>query len=147
MEKEANIVIILASGADQYNYYGDLVTTKVDFKSDKLHGSTNSLVDKKRTEIFFSAIFLPGNAKDVTDKQKEVVVIHEFIHACGMASLNKNSSEDHDSEGIMFDSMAKEGDGLIEFLHEKDTKPMPPIRCGTKTVGVMQWLWDGTKPK
>lgn len=144
-KKEANIVLILAYGAAHYNYYGDTVATKSDFKGDVLHGSTNSLVDAKRNEIFFSAIFLPAKVKDVTDKQKEAVVVHEFIHACGMASV-KGSSEDHDSYGIMFDSMAKEGDGLIEYLHEKGTKSMPPIRCGSKTIGIMQELWSAKKP-
>lgn len=143
-EKEANIVLLLANGAVHYKYYGDTVGTSADFKGDKLHGLTKSLVDDRRDEIFFSAIFLPGNVSGATDKQKEMVVVHELIHACGMAGL-RDPGEDHDSYGIMFDTMAKEGDGLIEFFHEEGTKSMPPVRCGPKTIRIMQELWSGSR--
>ncbi len=140
-EKNANIVILLASGATTYKYYGDTVSTKSDFKGDALHGLTKALVDEKKNEIFFAAMFLPGSVKKISNQQKEVVIVHEFIHACGMASITE-SPEDHDSSGIMFDSMNVTGNKLIESLHDKDAQPMPPIRVGSRTMCTMQMLWS-----
>ena len=134
-EKKANIVVILAAGAAEYNFSGAVAKTGASFKSDGLHGLTSKFSDEKTKEHLFAVIFLPGNAKTPTKKQKEVVIVHEFIHACGM--------DEHDTVGIMFGAMAKEGGGLIEFMKTKGAKPMPPIRVGAKTLSVMRKLWPG----
>lgn len=139
-EKAANIVLILANKAgDQYNYdninYGAIkVRTRPDFKADSLHGQNSTLADPDLKSIFFSVIFLPGKLENATNSQKEVVVVHELIHACGM--------DVHDSIGIMFPQMMKKDGGLIEYLHEKGTKAMPPIRVGSKTRCIMSLLWS-----
>ncbi len=77
-EKSANIVLILASGPQQYKYYGDTAKTFPDFKGDRLHGETRTLIDGKLNEIFFAVVFLPGKVKKATKGQKEVIVVHEF---------------------------------------------------------------------
>lgn len=138
-EKEAHVVVILANGPMQKNHYGDVAKTNDNFTADKLHGDTSTLVDK-RDEIFFAAVFLPGKVKKLTDKQKEVILVHEFIHAAGLNGYN-DPRKGHDSEGIMFDSWAIDGDGLIEYLHDKNAKAMPPFRVGGKTRCEMQRLW------
>jgi len=132
-EKSANVVLLLASGAQQYNYYGDTVATDGSFKGERLHGDTHTLIDANKNEVFFAAVFLPGKIKP-TKRQKEVVLVHEFIHACGV--------EEHDSLGIMFAQMAEADDGLIEYLHDKDAKAMPPIRVGPQTLCRMQTIWS-----
>ena len=73
--------------------------------------------------------------KNGTKKQKEVIVVHEFIHAAGM--------DEHDDRGIMFPQMGESGDGLIEYLHDKGSKAMPPIRVGGQTACIMNMLWSG----
>ena len=138
-EKAANIVLVLANGpGEKYTYYGDTTQTAADFTGDILHGETRTLVDQKRNEIFFAAVFLPGKLKKVTNGQKEVVIIHELIHAAGL-------NDWHDSVGIMFATMKEEHGGLIEYLHDEGAKPMPPIRVGTQTLCKMKMLWTGTK--
>jgi hypothetical protein len=134
-EKKANVVLVLARGPTQYNHYGTTAETGSRFKAGGLHGQTSTLADFKTKEIFFAVVFLPGKVKKATRKQKEMVVVHEFIHACGM--------NEHDKVGIMFNVMAKEGGGLIEYLKTKDAKPMPPIRVGSMTLCTLQNLWAG----
>lgn len=134
--KEANVVLVLAHGAKQYKYYGDTLSTRADFKADRPHGQASTLTDQKRSEIFFACIFLPGNIKRMTAGQKHVIVLHELIHASGM-----NEPDDHDTVGIMYGQMKEDGAGLIEYLHDKDAKPMPPIRVGAKTACTIRSLW------
>jgi len=136
-EKSANIVLILASGPQQYKYYGDTAKTFPDFKGDRLHGETRTLIDGKLNEIFFAVVFLPGKVKKATKGQKEVIVVHELIHAGGMA--------EHDSVGIMFATMKEADGGLIEYIPDKGAKPMPPIRVGPQTLCKMRMLWSGAK--
>jgi hypothetical protein len=137
-EKAANVVLVLANGPGvKYKYYGDTAETEQDFVGDRLHGQTATLADSKEPkEIFFAVIFLPGKLAKATKSQKEMVVVHEFIHACGLNSW-------HDTVGLMFPDMKEQGGGLIEYLPEKGAKPMPPIRLGSKTVCKAKMLWSG----
>lgn len=140
-EKSANIVLVLGqNSALEYkyhnSYYGEVnVKPKPGFKADSLHGRANTLKDADSKEVFFAVIFLPGKLKKATDAQKEVVIVHELIHACGF--------EEHDSVGIMYPQMMEQDGGLIEYLHEKGDKPMPPIRVGSKTRCTVKLLWSG----
>jgi len=133
-EKSANIVLVLASGHQQYTYGGDTTTTDSDFKPDRLHGETNVFEDDRLKAIFFAVIFLPGKVKG-TKKQREVIVVHEFIHACGV--------EEHESVGIMFAQMKESDGGLIEYLPDAGAKAMPPIRVGPQTLCKVRMLWAG----
>jgi hypothetical protein len=145
-EKSANIVVIIAEGPKKYNYYGDVAGTNANFKADQLHGYAATFVDKKKNEIFFAVIFLPGIVKNVTDKQKEVIIIHELLHACGLNGLN-DPSDDHEIAGIMNGTMVRQEDGgLLEQLPDKGAKSMPPIRLGGQTICKMQKLWAVKKP-
>jgi hypothetical protein len=90
--------------------------------------------------IFFAAVFLPGKIKKATDCQKEMIVVHEFIHSAGL-----NDKDWHDSAGIMFSPMKEDGGGLIEYIPDKGVKPMPPIRVGAQTMCKMKMLWAGAK--
>ena len=133
-EKSANIVLVLASGHTEYTYQGTTVSTPNDFRADRLHGKTRALIEDPPKEIFFAVTFLPGKVKG-TKKQKEVVVVHEFIHAAGM--------DEHDDNGIMFPQMQESGDGLLEYLPDKGAKAMPPIRVGGQTSCILRMLWSG----
>jgi hypothetical protein len=148
-EEHALIVVKLAMGADSVTNWGKKVTTGPNFDPTKFHGSTRPLTEiherKKTYEIIFAAIFLPGRVTP-TEAQKEVVVVHEFIHACGLDGGQPDGSkdeigQDHDSEGIMFAQMKEDGSGLIEYLHDKGAKAMPPIRVGGKTRCKIQSIW------
>ncbi|MBK9153649.1 MAG: hypothetical protein IPM25_05455 [Chloracidobacterium sp.] len=144
-EKSANIVVKLSDGKETYQYYGD--TAKADFDAGELHGQASTLVDGKRMEIFFCVVFLPGKVKKATQRQKEVIVVHELIHAAGLNGLLPNGvkdpNDDHDSVGIMFPTMKVDGDGLIEYMHDKGAKPMTPIRIGPQTLCKTRALWNG----
>ena len=137
-EKSANIVVLLANGPQQYKYYGDTVKTDPSFKSDMPHGQTSTLGDPRTHEIFFAAIFLPGKIPKLTKGQKEVIIVHEFIHASGGLT-----NDEHDSTGIFFGYMTITGDGMLESLPEEGAKLMPPIRLGPRTATKMQTAWPG----
>ena len=113
-EKAANVVLVLANGPGvKYKYYGDTAETEQDFVGDRLHGQTATLADSKEPkEIFFAVIFLPGKLAKATKSQKEMVVVHEFIHACGL-------NDWHDTVGLMFPDMQEQSGGLLEYIPEK----------------------------
>jgi len=147
-ENEPNIVVKLSTGSETYTHYGDSLT--VNFPANLLHGRAKTLVDR-RNEIYFAAVFLPGRVSNPTPKQREVIIVHELIHAAGLNGRLSNGSDDpngdHDSVGIMYPQMMVDGDGLIEYLHEKGAKAMTPVRVGTKTMSDMQRLWAASRSK
>jgi hypothetical protein len=131
-EKSANVVVLVSSGPGQYNYQGDIASTDNNFKPDRLHGQTAALAHDEVKDRFFAAIFLPGKVKG-TKKQREVIIVHEFIHAAGMV--------EHDTVGIMFPQMKESDGGLLEYLPEQGATAMPPIRVGSKTATIIRGLW------
>jgi hypothetical protein len=141
-EKSANIVLVLGMrGGQQYPHddasYGTLTAlTSPKFNSEMLHGYTATFTVEQSKEIVFAAVFLPGKIKKVTNGQKEMVVVHELIHAAGLY-------EWHDTEGIMYDIMNVTGGGLLEanLSAGGGVKPMPPIRVGAETKREMGNLW------
>ena len=138
-EKAANVVVILANGPSSYtfddSFYGTTkITTTAGFKSELPHGNTKPLVDPDRNAIVFAPIFLPGKFK-ASDRQKEVIIVHEFFHACGI------EQDEHDDNGVMVAQMMPSGDGLLEALPDKDSKAMPPIRVGKKTRNNIKQVW------
>jgi hypothetical protein len=135
-EKSANVVVILALGPTQYTHYGDTAQTGPNFKADKYEGETHTLIDTRLNAIFFAAIFLPGKLpKSLTKGQKEVVIVHEFIHACGVP--------EHEATGIMSDRVEPSNDGLKEWGGQ--APPMPPIRLGSKTLARVESVWMSPK--
>jgi hypothetical protein len=148
-EPAADVVVVLANGQDSYRGRYVAATDPRKFDPEKLHGMAwtraSSTRSNRPVEIDFAVVFLPGRVTNPTPKQKEVIVVHELIHASGLNGGMPNGDDapnkDHDSEGIMYPQMAVAGNGLIEYLHEKDTPPMSPIRVGVKTRCTMQMLW------
>ncbi len=133
----AQIVVKLSmQNADSHTHKAgrDEYVISVSFDANGVHGKARTLMEQNRqgNEIFFAAVFLPGKRKTV-DKLKEMIIVHEFIHAAGM-------NEDHDSSGIMADTMSVIGDKFVEI---KGAAPMPPVRVGAKTMCVMRDLWVG----
>jgi len=151
-ETAANVVVVVANSAAENYPHGTYLATipPNKFKPEELHGfawtRASSTRSNRPVEIDFAVVFLPGRVANPTPKQKEVIVVHELIHASGLNGGLPNGSDapnkDHDSEGIMYPQMAVAGDGLIEYLHEKDTSPMSPIRVGVKTRCAMRMLWS-----
>jgi len=131
-EKDALVAFVLANGPAKHPFPGGVAQTKPEFKADRLHGETAAQLDR-RNEIFYAAVFLPGNVKQATKEQKEMLVAHEIIHACGM--------DEHDSDGIMYDKFRDSGTGVIELVAPSGAAAMPPIRLGAMTVSIMQKLW------
>ena len=139
-EKDALIAFVLANGPTKHKFPGGTAETSPKFKPDGLHGQAALQIDS-RNEIYFVAIFLPGKVEKTTKEQKEMVVVHEIIHACGM--------EEHDTEGIMYDKFRNDGTGVIELVAADGVKGMPPIRIGGTTMSIMRSLWppkDNTAP-
>ena len=130
-EKSANVVVILASGAQQYTREGHAIQTGPSFKSDQFQGVTHTLTDMRLNAIFFAVIFLPGKLPKPAKGQKEVMIVHEFIHACGVP--------EHEGTGIMYDIMVPSNGGLQEG--DKKYKPMPPIRVGPQTLSRVESVW------
>jgi len=136
-EKDALVVFVLANGPTKYKFPGGTAETSPKFKPDGLHGQASTQLDG-RGAIYFSAIFLPGKVAKTTKEQKEMVVVHEIIHACGM--------DEHDTAGIMYDTFRNDGSGLIELVAAAGAKPMPPIRVGGTTLSIMRTLWPPATP-
>lgn len=150
-EKSANVVVRLASGPDSYQFDSPdfdsiKLKTAADFRPDAPHGSTVPVFPEQYGEILFAVIFLPGMLTQPSAGLKEVVIIHELIHAAGMVSKEKdkqkNKKESHDNDGIMYDIMTTAGGGLIEGTMPKGKKPMPPIRIGSKTRSEIKSAWN-----
>jgi hypothetical protein len=131
-EKDALIAFVLAIGPTKYKFPGGTAETGPKFKPDGLHGQTALQIDG-RGYIYFAAVFLPGKIDKTTKEQREMVVVHEIIHACGM--------DEHDTEGIMYDTFKNDGTGLIELVPAAGVKAMPPIRVGGTTLSIMRKLW------
>ena len=142
-ESSAEIVVILSTGADSYPH--PQMKIKANFDATQLHGEARTLRDPDRNVIVFAAIFLPGKVTDVTARQKEVIVVHEFIHAAGLNGVRADGSDDpnddHDSQGIMFPQMQKRDGGLLEYLPDKGAQPMTPIRVGAQTRTKINAVW------
>ena len=133
----AHIVVKLSTqNADSYTHKvgRDEYVISVNFDANGVHGKARTLVEQNRQgpEIFFAAVFLPGK-RNTVNSLKEMIIVHEFIHAAGM-------NEDHDASGIMADTMSVIGNTFVEI---KGAAPMPPIRVGGKTMCLMRDLWTG----
>jgi hypothetical protein len=140
----ANIVVMLSDGTDSYTW-GDHTIT-VNFPAERLHGRARTVATGSRTvEIDFAVVFLPGKVRNPTPKQKEVMVVHELIHASGLNGLTPEGTKladgDHETVGIMAAQMVEHGDGLIEMLPDKGVQRMTPIRVGGQTMCKMRMLW------
>jgi hypothetical protein len=133
-EKSANVVVILANGPQHYTREGHTVQTDASFKLNQFHGLTITLTDMRLSAIFFAVIFLPGKLPKPAKGQKEVVIVHEFIHACGV--LEHETTPDG---GIMYDIMVPSNGGMQEG--SKQAKPMPPIRVGPQTLSRVESVW------
>jgi len=144
-EMEANIIVKMSSGSETYKRYDDTIT--VNFPAEKMHGKAVTRAHPRLKEIYLAVVFLPGKVQNLTPKQREVVIVHELLHASGLDGGRGDGTQDpgmdHDIIGVMAGQMAIDGDGLIEYLHEKGTKPMTPIRVGAQTMCKMRLLWAG----
>jgi hypothetical protein len=136
-EKDALVAFVMANGPTKHPFPGGVSETKPDYKPDGLHGQTSAHLDR-RNEIYYATVFLPGKADNTTKQQKEMVVVHEIFHACGM--------DEHDTDGIMYDKFRNDGAGLIELVAPAGAKAMPPIRLGGMTSSIMRQLWPPANP-
>jgi hypothetical protein len=133
-EKSANVVVILANAPQHYTRDGKTVKTDASFEFNQFHGQTTTLTDERLNAIFFAVIFLPGKLPKPAKGQKEVMIVHEFIHACGV-----DEHETTPNGGIMYDIMVPSNGGLQEAT--KQGEPMPPIRVGPQTLSRVQSVW------
>jgi hypothetical protein len=143
-EAAANIVVMLSDGTDTYSWGDHQIT--VNFHADQMHGRARTIATGSRAvEIDFAVVFLPGRVPNPTPKQKELLVVHELIHASGLTGFTPEGAKladgDHDIVGLMVAQLVVHGDGLIELLPEKGAKPMKPIRLGGQTMCKMRMLW------
>jgi len=142
-ESSAEIVVMLSNGSSTYSH--PLAEIKVTFEAEKLHGKAKTLWDPDKKEIRFAAVFLPGKVMNLTARQKEVITVHEFIHAAGLNGIkadgSKDPNDDHDSQGIMFPSMQLVNGGVLEYMPDKGAQPMTPIRVGAQTRTKINAVW------
>ena len=145
-ENSAEVVVLLSNGHDSYPHPQKKIQAQ--FDATKLHGEARTLRDPDRNVIVFAAIFLPGKVSNVTARQKEVIVVHEFIHAAGLNGVRDDGSDDpnddHDSAGIMFPQMQQKDGGLLEYLPDKGAQPMTPIRVGPQTRSKINSVWPAS---
>lgn len=103
------------------------------FTSDMFGGMTRMLIDDRKREVIAAGVFLPGDYANLTTDQKEMIVVHEFIHSTGM--------DEHDVRGLMYDSFQVSGNGVLELLPEQGAQPMPPVRLGGMTRCRVALAW------
>lgn len=138
-ESDANVVVKLTHGnTGSYTYrdrfYGEVPITAT-FDASRAHGKTKPLVDPDRGIIVFAAVFLPERLDARASAVREVVSVHEFIHAAGM-----DSDDDHDHrEGVFYSPMEVSGATITEW--GMGHPPMPPVRIGPNTVCRVNALW------
>jgi len=144
----ANVVVKFSEGAETYPYNGPSYTAsaKANFDAKLMHGQTSTMADADRHQIFFAVIFLPGKIMTLTTEQKELITIHEFIHACGLDGglgngTHDKKGQDHDTVGIQVAQLKVDGRGLIEYMPEKNAKGMYPVRIGAQTICKLQRIW------
>ena len=162
--KHADVVIKTATAAGEKiddSRTGGEATTPKGWTGNFPHGHTTTTksIRGKLREVVFAGIFLPGAVPDLNGQRRQVIIIHELLHASGLDGTlpdgTDKGDQDHDSEGIMYPSMREGEDGYIEGDavlkgHESKSrqaknrvvKPMPPIRIGTKTRRRMSQIWS-----
>jgi len=140
-EAAANVVVKLSNGnTGSYTFhdrfYGD-VTVTANFDASRAHGKTKIVKDPDRGVVVMAAVFLPQRLQGTSAGVKEIVAIHEFIHAAGM-----DSDGDHDrTDGVFYAIMEPSGNGLREW--GTSNAAMPPVRLGTSTRSTLDGLWGG----
>ncbi len=137
---KANVVIKLSSGTGSHTiedpYFGK-VTVTATFDASAAHGKTKTLVDPDKKVIMNAAVFLPNKLKDATPATKEIVVIHELIHAAGLAD-----NKDHDkTSGVFYSPLEYDSGKLVEWGSGGKFRPMPPVRVGAETLCKLKSLW------
>jgi hypothetical protein len=138
-ELTTNIIVQVSDGSSSYTYknpaYEDFVG-KATFDAAAVHGKTIPFIDPVNKIVLKAAIFLPNKLKGVSDAVKEMVTVHEFIHACGL------DNSDHDPiDGIFVAGLVNSGGKLIEPLNTGGKNYMPPARVsgGTRSKITSNW--------
>lgn len=138
-ESSANVVVKVSGNVGTHTFhdrfYGD-VTVTANFDASLAHGKTKTVRDPDRNVIVMAAIFLPMRLEGATDGIREVVTIHELIHAAGL-----DDDADHDTrEGVFYGQMESSGGTLKEW--GTSNASMPPVRIGPNTVTRLNALWQ-----
>lgn len=138
-DEDSNIIVQLSNGAATYTYknpdYGE-IPASTNFDAAAVHGKTIPFIDPDKNIVLKAAIFLPSKLEKVTADVKEMVVVHEFIHAAGL------DNKDHDTDsGVFYSPMEKFGGKLREWGKGENVKLMPPIRVGPQTLCAVRLLW------
>lgn len=139
-EGSANVVVKLSSGNTGSHtfhdrFYGDIPVT-ANFDASLAHGKTKTVKDPDRGVLVLAAIFLPSRLQRGSDGVREVVIVHEFIHAAGL-----DDNGDHDTrDGVFYAQMEMSNGQLKEW--GTSNSPMPPVRIGANTVCRLNSLWS-----
>jgi hypothetical protein len=136
----ANVVIKLSEGTGAHTfedpYYGKATVNAV-FDATAAHGKTKTLVDPDKNVIMNAAVFLPNKLRNANPKTKEIVVIHELIHAAGL-----DDNKDHDkTSGVFYSPLEYNSGKLVEWGSGGKFPPMPPVRVGAATKCKLKALW------
>ncbi|REJ78015.1 MAG: hypothetical protein DWQ47_16845 [Acidobacteria bacterium] len=137
---KADVVVKASDGTSSHKfkdpYFGEY-TVNVTFDAGSVHGRTKTLVEPDKKIIMKAAVFLPNKLTGATAKVKEIVVIHELIHAAGL-----DDNKDHDKVSGLFYSPLEYGSGkLSEWGLGGKYPPMPPVRIGAATMCNLKSLW------
>jgi hypothetical protein len=101
-----------------------------------VHGITQLGVDSITGNTVIAEITLPSDTTDMNTQIMEVVMVHEFIHACGL------DNKEHGNDGVFYSPLSKSGGRMIVPEPKKQDVPMPPLRMDPGTVSKIQSLWS-----
>jgi hypothetical protein len=137
-DDQANIIVRVSKGISLYTYknpaYEDFVG-KAHFDAAAVHGMTLPFIDPINKIMLKAAVFLAEKLKEVTDAVKEMVAVHEFIHACGL------DNSDHDPiDDLVVAGLVNSGGKLIEPLNTGGKNYMPArVSGGTRSKITSNW--------
>jgi len=139
-DDDANVIVRVSQGTSSYTYknpaYGDS-EGKAHFDAAAVHGKTLPFIDPDNKIMLKAAVFLPEKLKGVSDGIKEMVAIHEFIHACGL------DNDDHDPiDGLFVAKLVPVGGKLLELMNTGGKNGMPPARVSGGTRQKIKSNWS-----
>jgi hypothetical protein len=124
----AHVVIGVADGNGSFPYGGN--NSPIVFPNHSTHGRTRTF-DMGNGGIEKAAIFVPSKPKYTQKGVMIVILAHELLHACGLVQHDQ-------SDGLLVDNPNIQNGKVFAAA---DTKKMPPLFIGDKTIARMATIW------
>lgn len=140
--------VLVTSGNGEVELVHDRTTYAGKFDGSRMHGLT--LLAHRQQQIELAKIILPSQPlvntpngqRDVGLAVKKVILLHEFIHACGL------TNSEHSTEGLFQANPSVDigdtpsGDKVRRSARPGRVQYMPPFVVSEDTKGHVKRLWN-----